>query len=69
MLLLGNDNHKAFSERIGTTENGKQATMTYCGLRTCDWKFVRSSYIGGDISDQNYLEETVLLNKMKSFSL
>ena len=37
--------------------------------QTCDWKFVRSSYIGGDISDQNYLEETVSLNKMTSFSL
>ena len=35
--------------------------------RTCDWKFVRSSYIGGDISDQHYLEETVSLNKLTSW--
>jgi hypothetical protein len=37
----------------------------------CAWKFVRSSYIGGDISGQNYLnlKETVSLNKMTSFSL
>jgi hypothetical protein len=25
----------------------------------CAWKFVRSSYIGGDISGQNYLEDTI----------
>jgi hypothetical protein len=37
--------------------------------RFCAWKFVRSSYIGGDISDQNYLEITVSLIKMTSFSL
>jgi hypothetical protein len=30
--------------------------------QTCAWKFVRSYYIGGDISDQNYLEEIVSLN-------
>jgi hypothetical protein len=35
----------------------------------CAWKFVRSSYIGGDISSQNYLEDTISLNKMTSFSL
>jgi hypothetical protein len=37
--------------------------------RFCACKFVRSSYIGGDISDQNYLEITVSLIKMTSFSL
>ncbi len=35
----------------------------------CAWKFVRSSYIGGDIRGQNYLEDTISLNKMMSFSL
>jgi hypothetical protein len=35
----------------------------------CAWKFVRSSYIGGDINGQNYLEDTILLKKMTSFSL
>jgi hypothetical protein len=37
--------------------------------QTCAWKFVHRSYIGGDISDQNYLEETVSLYTMTSFSL
>jgi hypothetical protein len=37
--------------------------------QTCAWKLVRSSNIGGDISDQNYLEKTVSLNTMTSFSL
>ena len=37
--------------------------------RTCALKFVCSSNIGRDISDQNYLEETVLLIKLTSFSL
>jgi hypothetical protein len=35
----------------------------------CAWKFVRSSYIGRDISGQNYFEDTISLNKMTSFSL
>ena len=30
--------------------------------RFCAWKFVSSSYIGRDISGQNYLEDTILLN-------
>ena len=37
--------------------------------RICAWKFVRSSYIGGDIRDQNYLENTVSLNKMTYYKL
>jgi hypothetical protein len=31
----------------------------------CAWKFVCSSYIGGDISVQNYLEDTISLNKLR----
>jgi hypothetical protein len=37
--------------------------------QTCAWKLVCSSNIGRDISNQNYLKETVSLNKMTSFSL
>ena len=33
------------------------------------WKFVHSSNIGGDISNQIYLKDTFLLIKMTSFSL
>ena len=32
--------------------------------QTCAWKLVCSSNIGGDISDQNYLEITISLIKM-----
>jgi hypothetical protein len=37
--------------------------------RFCAWTFVSSSYIGGDISGQNYLRDTISLNKLTSFSL
>jgi hypothetical protein len=37
--------------------------------QTCAWNFVCSSDIGGDISNQNYLEDTISLNKMTSFLL
>jgi hypothetical protein len=37
--------------------------------RICAWKLLHSSYIGGVLNDQNYLEEMVSLIKMMSFSL
>ena len=37
--------------------------------QNCHWKFVRCSDIGWDISDQNYLKDTISLNKMMSFLL
>jgi hypothetical protein len=67
---ISEDVHRVFFHEfinVGSTTLFDRYVIT--PKRTCAWKFVRSSYIGGDISYQNYLEETVPLNKMTSFLL